>query len=91
MEEDSWLPNDISQQFTDDADMATIGKFKIAYQAGKGKKCLLSDLIRNSRQLLYLLWTACKYTRMSDADVNINYFLALLEHPVAISCIDVDS
>jgi len=46
-EEDRWLPADINQQLTDPADMAMIGKFKIAYQAGKGKKQLVSVLIPN--------------------------------------------
>jgi len=46
-ENDVWLPNSAIDAIQDPAEQVLVGKFKIAYQAGKGKQHLVSLLIPN--------------------------------------------
>jgi len=43
-ENDVWLPNSTINAIEDPAEQVLVGKFKIAYQAGKGKQHLVSLL-----------------------------------------------
>jgi len=46
-ENDVWLPNSTINAIEDPAEQVLVGKFKTAYQAGKGKQHLVSLLIPN--------------------------------------------